>query len=344
MNSSQSKNRFKVIFLGRGSLGMKVLKGLLKDKSILVEAIFNCPATTEVKYSKEDFKKVAAENRIDFFFFRNLNNEAGRKIIKSFKPDLAVAMLWKNTISKEIISIPRYGFLNCHTGLLPQYRGNACGNWAILNEEDKFGVTVHFMNGDELDNGPIIKQKILKINRNILIGDLMDRTTKWGAKLVLEVVKEIQNKQLTSIKQDEKKASYCYPRLPRDGEINWNDSAKKIFNLIRASGKPYPGAYSYFSDIMDKGKIKKITIWLAHIENHPLKKFYAISGHILRLEQSKKWGVVTGDMKLIILDKIHINNQKVEAKNFFRTVRQRLGLDITELIMNIYNKLNTKYS
>ena len=102
------------------------------------------------------------------------------------------------------------------------------------------------MEGGELDNGPIILQKTRPINNSTTINDLMSDFNKVGKELALESIKLIRKGNLKTIIQKDEEASYCYPRLPFDGEINWDNDSKEIDLQIRSSGKPYPGAYTFF--------------------------------------------------------------------------------------------------
>lgn len=109
--------------------------------------------------------------------------------------------------------------------------------------------------------------------------------------------------------------------------------------LDPVAGDPYPGAYSYFADIKDKMAIKKLTILSASIEKHDTD-FCAVPGHVLKLDNGKKWAVVCGDMKLLILRDIKIDGQSISPADYFKTIRQRLGLD-TETLLNEIRKHRT---
>jgi methionyl-tRNA formyltransferase len=252
---------------------------------------------------------------------------------------MVVAMLWLYTVEEKIIATTRLGFVNCHGGLLPKYRGNACANWAILNDEKEMGITVHFMKGGDLDSGPVILQTEINFSNQTTIGGFMEEFNRTGSTLVLNAVEKIRTGDYQPVPQDESEASYCYPRLPRDGEISWELPAREIHKLIRSAGKPYPGAYSYFNDVRDKDKLKKLVIHQARVESHPLKTYYAVHGHVIRLEKGKKWAVVCGDKKLIVLDEIEVDGVAFGPEFFFKTVRQRLGIDSNTLLYKQQNRI-----
>lgn len=336
---SEKIEKLRVAFLGRGYLGRKVLEGLLDNPNLVVLIIVNCDTSAEVGEGKSYFEGVAKKHDIPFYFTNDVNKEEWVSRMADLNLDLAVAMLWLYTLQAPILSTAKNGFLNLHGGLLPRYRGNACSNWAILNEEIEHGLTVHFMEAGKLDSGPIVIQETIPINGGSTIKELMDHIMSRGAKLVLQAVNKIVDDDFEVILQDESGALRCYPRLPRDGEIDWDKNAADIERLVRAAGDPYPGAYSFFADVRDGNNIKKLNVDKCHIESHK-GNFFAVPGHILKLEDGKKWAVVTGDMKLIILEEIRIDNVKVKPENFFRTVRQRLGVD-TETFINEIKKIKS---
>jgi hypothetical protein len=121
-----------------------------------------------------------------------------------------------------------------------------------------------------------------------------------------------------------------------DGEIDWNDPAETIERLTRAAGSPYPGAYTYFADTRDQGRIKKMVICHAHVQEHP-DQMLAVPGHLIRLEGQQIYAVACGDGNLLVLDQILIDGNSVLPVEFFRTVSQRLGLDNEAMIRAIQN-------
>ena len=318
---------FTVGFLGRARLGLDVLEGLLANPNVRVPVIVCCGATPEVEDTSARMRALAAEHGIDYFETNRINRPEWRDRLASYDLDLAVAMLWLHTIDDSIIATARLGFINCHGGHLPKYRGNACANWAILNGEPYIGTSAHLMAPGVLDNGPVILQDGVPIGEDSYIGDLIGELEEKGRRLVLASVEAFRTGTAQPIPQDEEQASYCYPRIPRDGEIDWGRDAEEIHRLVRAAGRPYPGAYSWFMDHRANGRIRKLTIWRGHVERHPLNEYYAVPGHVLRLDGGARWGIVCGDAKLLILDEIDIDGAATAPAAFFKTVRQRMGLD-----------------
>ena len=339
MSKKKNQKYMRVAFLGRGKLGYFVLSNLLKLSNAIVPIIITCEHSLEVGKSVDVFKNLAKKHNILFYYTNNINKKRWFNILSRLNLDLVIAMNWVNTIDSKILKTSKNGFLNLHGGMLPRYRGNACGNWAILNEEKYYGITVHFMEGGKIDSGPIVLQKKYPIKSSTTIKELMSLNSEIGAEMVIKAVNLLSKGKVKIKKQNKSKALYCYPRLPRDGEINWQKSSEDIGRLIRATGRPYPGAYSFFNDVKDENKIKKMIIYKAHVEKNPIK-FCAIPGHLLKLENGKKWSVVCGDYRLLVLDEISINDQKIKPVDFFKTIRQRFGLDVGQTLFNLQNRIN----
>lgn len=162
--------------------------------------------------------------------------------IKQMNPDIICVVAYGKIIPKEILEIPKYGVINVHPSLLPQYRGPAPIQWAILNGDEKTGVTTMYLN-EEMDAGDIILQKETEINENETSGELWDRLSKIGAKLLLDTLEQIEKENAPRKKQGDKFT--IAPMLDKkQSKIDWeNKTAKEIKNLVRGLN-PIMGAYS----------------------------------------------------------------------------------------------------
>jgi len=330
MKSSQKKNlNNKIVFLGRGHLGLEVLNGLLDMNNVDISIIFICEGSVEVGFCNKAFQDISSKHNIPIFFENNINKDWIYEKLRSHSPELIVAMLWLHTINRKTVESSRLGILNLHAGDLPRYRGNACQTWAILNEEEKIGVSVHLMEGDSLDSGPVVLKEHIPVTSSTTVGELIGEVNRIGPGLVLKSVRILLKEgAFVPEIQDETNVLHCFPRIPSDGEIDWNMTAWDINKLVRAAGSPYPGAYSWFSSHLEDGKVRKLVVHKASIAKHPLNDFCAVPGHVIKLKNGDRIGVACGDKKLIILDHIEIDGETISPISFFRSVRQRLGLDI----------------
>jgi methionyl-tRNA formyltransferase len=329
----------RVAFLGRGKLGMNVLTRLLDDSRIEVPVIITCKSTPEVEYPEEAFKEIATKHNIKFIKTNRINQSKYTDILNDLNIDLSVALLWLYKIQSDIINTSKKGFINCHSGLLPKYRGNACGNWSIINGENTFGITTHFMKAGELDNGDIINQVEVPITDSTTIKHLVSAFHEKGAESVINAVNSIYDGSFVTKSQSPKEASYCYPRIESDGEIDWNQSALQISRLVRAAGKPYQGAYTWFKDIRDGFLTKKMIVHDVDIIEHEFNEFHAVPGHLIKNEDGD-YLVVCGDKKLVLLKNIEISGVFGKGSDFFNTVRQRLGLDQSTMIYDLENRMD----
>lgn len=323
--------------MGRGKLGIMTLRRMIEE-GFEVPVIITCDHSTEVGSSPEEFKAVAQEQGIDYFHTNHINKPEWIERLSSYNAQIGVALLWLYIISDDVISTTKHGLLNFHGGDLPRYRGNACGNWAILEGENKMGLTVHQMEPGVLDSGPVVIKDYLPIMKDTTIGELTEEATNRGVELLIEALKLFRDGKATPAAQDVGRALYCYPRLPRDGEIDWNQSAEGIYDLIRAAGRPYPGAYTYYRDGLRSKKIRKMVIYCAHVESHSMD-FLARPGHLLRLEDGDKWAVACGGDNLLVLDEIEVDGKNVKPSEYFKSIRTRLGLNLSDEVVRLDREL-----
>lgn len=329
----------KVLFLGRGELGYRVLKRLLYE-GVEVPIIITCDHSPEVGSSTEAFRELAKNRGIEYYHDNNINTDEWAQKLKSYNAEIAVALLWLHIINEPTINTTKYGFLNFHAGDLPRYRGSSCSNWAIIQGEEKVGLCVHLMEPNKLDSGPIILKECLPLQNDTVIGDIKNaQFTTIGVELIVDAVEMFASGDVNMESQNDKEAIFCYPRLPQDGEINWDLPSEKIYALIRATGKPYPGAYTYYQDSMKSDKIEKVIIWEAHIEDHDMQ-FLATPGYLIKLGGGKRWGVATVDNKLMILDKIEIGGRIVDPAEIFRkSTRCVFGIDVSDEVVKMTEKV-----
>lgn len=190
-----------------------------------------------------------------------------KETIAKFEPDLVIVHSYSMHIGPEILSIPPRGAINIHGALLPQYRGANPIQWAIINNQSKTGVTIHYMT-DRFDAGDIIAQREVPIHEADTWLDVNSRIQDASNKLLATEVPKI----LTSINdrtpQDESKAHLWPRRKPEDGRIDWKGKSRDIYNLIRALVKPHPGAFY----INDAGEKVVIDYFMTHDEVKEMQK------------------------------------------------------------------------
>jgi methionyl-tRNA formyltransferase len=166
------------------------------------------------------------------------------KTILKWKPDFILVVGWYHMVPKSIREIALTAGL--HGSLLPDYSGGAPLVWAIINGESEAGITF-FQFSDGVDNGHIIGQAKEMISFSDTIFTLYSRIEDKGLQLLKNHLPEIARGEAVFVEQDESKRTIFPQRGPEDGEIEWNQPAKNIYNFIRAQTKPYPGAFTTYN-------------------------------------------------------------------------------------------------
>lgn len=197
------------------------------------------------KLAGSPVKQTAEELGIPVLQPTNLKSPEFVKELESYKADVQVVVAFR-MLPEVVWNMPPLGTFNLHASLLPDYRGAAPINWAIINGEKVTGVTTFFLQ-HEIDTGNIIFQEEEPILPEDNVGSLYKRLMHRGSKLVLRTIEAIAQNAVDVIPQDESKAKHPAPKLFKEmGEINWNEPAESIHNLVRGLS-PYPAAWTYIN-------------------------------------------------------------------------------------------------
>lgn len=243
--------KIKIGFFGDGQWAFNSAKKLLKNKFIKID--FFC-----LRAKKPDRKllKLANNLKINCFNFKNINMQNNIDKIKNFNSDLLISVSYDQIFKKKIIESFDLGIINCHCGALPYYRGRSPINWAIINGEKSFGVTVHYVN-EKIDQGDIIVQKKYPIKKKDDFKSLLNLANKKIPSLLLKSINLIRKNNVKLIKQSfiSKKGSYYKKRTKGDEDIKWKQSSIKIYNFVRALCKPGVVARTFYKK--DPIKINK---------------------------------------------------------------------------------------
>ena len=175
--------------------------------------------------------------------------------------------------------------LNAHAGDLPKYKGNACPNWAILNEEESVTLTVHEMS-EKLDSGPIYTQAKFYLNQNSYITDVYDWLGVNVPEFFLESLNLIESGFIPR-EQRVERSLRTFPRKSEDSKIDFNSGVDNIYRLIRALSHPFSGAFCFLND-----EDKKLFVYKAEPVTLPYD-FYAVNGQILEIDSQKQSFVIS---------------------------------------------------
>lgn len=256
--------------MGTASFAVPSLETLIKE-GYEVAAVVTAPdkpAGRGKKLRLSPIKTYALENNIPLLQPTNLKDEAFVQQLKKLNPDLQIVVAFR-MLPKSVWQIPPLGTFNLHSSLLPQYRGAAPINHAIINGETQTGVTT-FLIDDKIDTGRIIFQDKTDIKDSETAGELHDRLMMMGANLVLKTVEAIESKTIDSKKQDEFIAETVAlkpaPKIfKEDCKIYWDKPVMTVYNKIRGMS-PIPAAFCSLR--IKNGKTLKLKIFSALIQNN----------------------------------------------------------------------------
>ena len=245
----------KIVFMGTPDFARDSLSAIY-DAGHEIPAVITVPDKPKgrgMKLIPCEVKEYAIEKNIKVYQPEKLReNKEIVDTLKDINPDVICVVAYGKIIPKEILEIPKYGCVNVHPSLLPQYRGSAPIQWAILNGDKETGVTTMYLD-EGMDSGDIILQTKTPIDKDETSGELWDRLSKIGAELLVETLEKIENKTAPRIKQP--KEFTLAPMIEKSqAKIDWESkTAQEIKNLVRGLN-PIMGAYSVLNE-------KKIKFW-----------------------------------------------------------------------------------
>lgn len=245
----------KVIFMGTPDFAVPTLEALIEKHEVL--AVVTQPDKPKGRGKKMVFpvvKEKALEHNITVYQPQKVKTPEFVEILKEYQPDIMVVVAFGQILSEEILNIPKYGCINVHGSILPQYRGAAPIQWSIINGEEFGGVTTMYM-AKGLDSGDMILKAKEKIKPDDTYGSLYDRLSVIGADLLIKTLDLIENGEVKRIPQNDDEATFAPMIKPELEHINWNGKNTDIVNLIKGLN-PQPVAYTMLND-------EKLKIWFA---------------------------------------------------------------------------------
>lgn len=238
----------RIIFLGTPDFASASLKMLVENK-INVVAVITAPDKPKGRGKKlgtSAVKDYALEANIPILQPTNLKDQSFLEELRSYEADLQIVVAFR-MLPEVVWNMPPLGTFNLHASLLPQYRGAAPINWAIINGEKETGVTTFFLQ-HEIDTGEIIFQESEPIHDHDSVGSLYQRLMAKGAKLVLKTTLAIQNNDYPQLPQKTDTQLKAAPKIfKEDCKIEWNEKAENVRNFIRGLS-PYPAAWTILND------------------------------------------------------------------------------------------------
>ncbi|MCB2288409.1 methionyl-tRNA formyltransferase [Clostridium sp. CS001] len=242
----------KLIFMGTPEFSVPPLQRLINDFE--VSAVFTQPDRPKGRgknLAASPVKQLAQSYNIPVYQPLKLKkNEEMIEIIKGLKPDFIVVVAFGQILPKEILDIPKYGCINLHASLLPQYRGAAPINWCIIEGESKSGNTTMLMDVG-LDTGDMLLTEEIELPSAMTAGELHDILMNSGGELLVKTINGIVNNDIKPVKQNDDQSSYASMLGKEMANINWKCSNVNIHNFIRGLN-PWPIAYTHYKDTVMK--------------------------------------------------------------------------------------------
>ena len=248
--------KLRIVFMGTPDFAVGILDTIYQNNYEIVGVITapDKPAGRGQKVSTSAVKDYAVSKNLRLLQPTNLKSEDFLAELKSLNANLHVVVAFR-MLPEVVWKMPKLGTFNLHASLLPEYRGAAPINWAIINGEKKTGVTTFFID-DKIDTGAMILSKETTIGANESAGELHDRLMQLGSEAVIETLHLIEEGKATTTLQTEHPEVKTAYKLNKDNcKIDWCQSGKTIFNLIRGLS-PYPSAWTYIKDGENEWNVK----------------------------------------------------------------------------------------
>ncbi|MFQ6602338.1 methionyl-tRNA formyltransferase [Flavobacterium sp. C3NV] len=248
--------KLRIIFMGTPEFAVGILDTIIKNNYDVVGVITAAdkPAGRGQKIKYSAVKEYALANNLTLLQPTNLKDESFLAELKALNANLQIVVAFR-MLPKVVWEMPSLGTFNLHASLLPNYRGAAPINWAIINGETKTGVTTFFID-DKIDTGAMILNSEIAIEPEENAGQLHDRLMLLGSKTVIDTLKVIENGNVTTtIQEDDNEIKTAYKLNKENCKIDWTKSGDEINNLIRGLS-PYPASWCFLKDKDEELSIK----------------------------------------------------------------------------------------
>ena len=274
----------RVVFMGTPDFAVQSLNALV-DAGHEVTAVITQPDRPKGRGNKMAFPEVktrALELGLPVHQPDSVKDGAFLELLKSYDPEVIVVVAFGRILPQAVLDLPPYGCVNVHGSLLPEYRGAAPIQRAVLDGRKETGVTTMRMDIG-MDTGDMLMQATLPITDEDTTGTMFDKLAELGGKVLIDTLAGLENGTVVPVKQDDSKATHAARILKDDEVIRWEDSAEKIFCQIRGLS-PAPGAYTWWNG-------ERLKLWKARISDRETGKapgtVVAISKNALTVQTGK---------------------------------------------------------
>ena len=310
----------RVAILGRSDFLLRTAR-LLHAEGHDIGLVGTCRAELFYRTDEAAFESFASEVGAEFFNDARINDPERVADLQKADCEIGVSVNWLTILGEAACAAFPRGVLNAHAGDLPRYRGSACPNWAILMGEAHVGLCIHRMEPGELDSGAVFLRDWFPLDGSTYIGDVYEWLDRRIPEMFRETIDGLERSTIEGNPQsaDPKVALRCHPRRTEDSRISWQEDAESIGRLVRASSRPFGGAYSFL-----EGK-RRVTVWRASIAERETP-FLAVPGQVLGVDACGQPVIACGNGAISLEDIEVIGSQGHDSARaaVLKSLRQRL--------------------
>ena len=250
----------KIVFMGTPEFSVPTLESLINSNHKIL-TVYSQPASKANRGQKvipSSVEVFAKEKSLSVRTPLNLDTDEEYNFFKKLKPDIVIVIAYGKIIPKRFLNLSKHGFINIHASLLPKWRGAAPIQRSIMNLDNETGISIMKI-AEELDTGPVMQQNKIKINENIDSLTLSKVLSQLGAKSIIDALRKIEKGEAKFHEQDHSQTTYAKKISKTEGQIRWNENARKVLAKINGLN-PNPGAWFEY-------KKQRYKVWKAKIVN-----------------------------------------------------------------------------
>ena len=286
------KEDLRIVFMGTPEFAVPILDKLIQNEYSIVGVVTapDRPSGRGQKINESAVKVFSKSNGLTILQPTNLKDDSFLSTLKALNANLQIVVAFR-MLPKVVWQMPSLGTFNLHASLLPDYRGAAPINWAIINGEKETGVTTFFID-EKIDTGAVILQSKVEISPTENAGELHDKLMQLGANLVLKTVQSIETGAVKTFVQPLKETKTAYKLNKDNCKVNWNTTMHSIYNQVRGL-HPYPAAWGLLSNGDELLNIKLYEV-RKHFEAHKFE-----IGKLISSRKAIKIAVKDGYIELV---------------------------------------------
>lgn len=311
----------KIIVFGDGVGTASTVRLLLDKKWQVVAVVERTPPRSTI------LENITKEHNLPLFHPAHVNRSKFINEIRKLDPDIILSIGYNQIFHNEILELPPLGCINFHPSKLPFYKGRNVVMWAMINGEEEFGITAHYMDRG-IDTGPILFQETIKIYWNDTYNDIVQRLDGLIPSFVIKTLDLVRNGNVNLTIQDPYAGTYCGNFEIEDRWLDWTDSSYNLYNKIRAITSPGPGALSVLGQ-------SELIIWKAYYD--PIwPKYVGAPGQIIGRFQEEGVLIKTGD-SMLLLQTAQTEGQPIETPKW--RIGTRLGINLQTFLTQVQSEL-----